>query len=56
MLHYTVTPRWACDSLATLGEPGNGLEARDVNFACRIHPAAQCDIGEKQWVIVCEVL
>ena len=23
---------------------------RDVNFACRIHPAAQSDIGEQQWV------
>ena len=22
----------------------------DVNFACRIHPAAQSDIGEQQWV------
>ena len=24
---------------------------RDVNFACRIHPAAQSDIGEQQWVM-----
>ena len=23
---------------------------RDVNFVCRIHPAAQSDIGEQQWV------
>ena len=38
------------------GRPGGGKVLRDVNFACRIHPAAQCDIGEKQWVIVCEVL
>ena len=24
--------------------------SRDVNFACKIHPAAQNDIGEQQWV------
>ena len=34
--------------------------SRHVNFACRIHPVAQSDIGEQQWVTrfhcVCEVL
>ena len=27
--------------------------SRDVNFAYRIHPAAQSDIGEQQWVTGC---
>ena len=26
---------------------------RDVNFACRVHPAVQSDIGEQQWVSLC---
>ena len=36
--------------MVTLREPGDGEVLRDVNFACRIHPAAQSNIGEQQWV------
>ena len=36
--------------MVTLGEPGDDQVSRDVNFACRIHPAAQSDIGKQQWV------
>ena len=43
-----------------MGETGDGQVSRDVKFACRIHPAAQSDIGKQQWVTgfhcVCEVL
>ena len=42
------------------GRPGVSKVSRAVNFACRIHPAAQSNISEQQWVTgfhcVCEVL
>ena len=28
------------------GRPGGGKVSKDVNFACRINPASQSDIGE----------
>ena len=36
--------------MVTLGEPRACYVSRDVNFACKIHPAAQSDISEQQWV------
>ena len=49
MLHYTVNQHmhWARQQY---GEPRGGWVSRDVNFACRIHPTVQSDIGEQQWV------
>jgi hypothetical protein len=39
------------DSMVTLGGTQGWLGVvRDVNFACRRHPAAQSDICEQQWV------
>ena len=32
------------------GNPGMARLLRDVNFASKIHPAGQSDIGEQQWV------
>ena len=36
--------------MVTLGETGDGPVPRDVNFACRIHPASQSDIVKQQRV------
>ena len=54
MLYYTVKSfrTGLADSMVTLalGEPGDGQVLKNVNFAYRIHPAAQSDIGKQQWV------
>ena len=59
MLHYTVNQHLhtgLADSMVTGGTQG----WLGVNFACRIHLAAQSDISKQQWVTgfhcVCEVL
>ena len=38
---------WACQQY---GHSGGTQGWLGVNFACRIHPAAQSDISEQQWV------
>ena len=51
MLHYTVNqlPHWACEQFGHSEEPSDDQVSKDVNFAWRIHPAAQSDISEQQW-------
>ena len=50
MLHYTVNQlrTGLANSTVTVVEPGDGYVLREVNFACRIYPAAQSDIGKQQ--------
>ena len=52
MLHYTVNqhPHWARRQYGHSGGTREWLDERDVNFACRIHPAVQSNMGEQQWV------
>ena len=49
-LHSETASTLGLLTVCSLCGTGDNYLLSDVNFACRIHPAAQSDIGKQQWV------